>query len=383
MKSVLIVDDEQILLDTYALVCSTQYIADTALDAAAGLAKFEAGNSYAVVLSDMNMPRVSGAAFLAQVRARWPDTVRIMLTGNRDQATAVAALHQGNVFRFLNKPCSPDALLEAVAAGIRQYELQVAERELLEKTLNGSVQILSEMLAMAEPALMVRAQKLRERAASLARHLRLENAWEIEIAAMLRTIGSMTIPHEIVLKSRRGLALTASEQQMIQRIPEIGSTLVTRIPRLEGVARIILYQDKNFDGTGFPKDNIRGELIPMGARLLAIVAELLRLEAAGAAPGAALDALGSKTGRYDPKLLQALRAPEAPAGAADASGEPVLLADLRVGQTLAKDIVTVDGVMLVSSGYSITETLLQKLKNYAASTGLVEPLFIERRPIAA
>lgn len=85
-----------------------------------------------VVMSDMTMPEMTGVELLALAELNSPDTVRIMLTGNRDQKTARDAVNLGHVFRFLSKSCQPEEMIFALEAGIRQHQLLTAERELLE-----------------------------------------------------------------------------------------------------------------------------------------------------------------------------------------------------------------------------------------------------------
>lgn len=118
----------------------------------------ESRGPFAVVVSDMRMPRVDGAQFLARVEEASPDSVRIMLTGNADQEAAVRAINEGHIFRFLNKPCRPQLLVGTIAMGIRQYRLQTAERELLEKTFSGGIRLLSDVLAIASPDAFGRGQ---------------------------------------------------------------------------------------------------------------------------------------------------------------------------------------------------------------------------------
>lgn len=91
--------------------------------------------AFQVVVSDMQMPGMNGAEFLAQVKARFPETVRVMLTGNADLPTALAAVNEGHIFQLLLKPCEGDRLIQSVAAALLQHRLENAERELLREQL--------------------------------------------------------------------------------------------------------------------------------------------------------------------------------------------------------------------------------------------------------
>src|SRR4030042_1805929 len=98
---------------------------------------FPSGKPYAVIVSDLKMPGMNGIKFLSKVREMAPDSVRVMLTGFAELQTAIDAVNEGNIFRFLTKPCPPDILSRALDMGIEQYRLITAERELLEQTLKG------------------------------------------------------------------------------------------------------------------------------------------------------------------------------------------------------------------------------------------------------
>ena len=90
----------------------------------------------------MWMPGMDGIKLLARVKNLYPDTVRIMLTGNADQETAIEAVNCGQIFRFLTKPIPPEALTNSLDLAIREYRLITAEKELLSQTLKGSVNVL-------------------------------------------------------------------------------------------------------------------------------------------------------------------------------------------------------------------------------------------------
>src|SRR5882724_8374025 len=143
MKKILLVDDEPNLLAALQRALRKQFAVETACGGAAGLVALQKWRDYAVVVSDMRMPEMNGVEFLSRTREIAPDVVRIMLTGNADQATAIEAINQGRIFTFLHKPCSPEKLAEALTAGVVHHQLVTAERELMESTLRGSVKILT------------------------------------------------------------------------------------------------------------------------------------------------------------------------------------------------------------------------------------------------
>jgi response regulator RpfG family c-di-GMP phosphodiesterase len=378
---ILCVDDDANVLAGYQRNLRKQFNLDTALSGQAGLAMLDSQGPYAVVVADMNMPGMNGIQFLMEVQRRAPDTVRIMLTGNADQQTAIAAVNQGHVFQFLTKPCPTEALASALRQALRQYQLVVAERELLEKTLNGSIKVLVDVLSMADPQSFGFGQKLRDAMRTFAKALNVEQCWELELAAMLSPIGYVTIPPAVLQKHRAGLSLSGPERDMIERVPEFGANLLANIPRLEPVARIVRYHAKRFDGTGFPADEVKGEDIPVGARILKVLSDLVQLEAKGLPRHKALEQMRTRTGWYDPRVLSAAFAcfdvylPEGPA--APAAPRAVSLSDLRVGHILAEKVVSNDGVVIAGPGTEVTQMVLQKLHNFAQLSGIKEPILIE------
>src|SRR5262249_1916023 len=142
-ETILLVDDEPNVLLGYQRLLRGEFDTETAVGAPLALKIIQARGPFAIVLSDMRMPEMDGIEFLTRVKALSPDTVRIMLTGYADVKTALSAVNDGNIFRFLTKPCSKETLASALAAGLAQYRLVTTEKELLEKTLAGSVALLT------------------------------------------------------------------------------------------------------------------------------------------------------------------------------------------------------------------------------------------------
>jgi response regulator RpfG family c-di-GMP phosphodiesterase len=381
MKKILFVDDEPNVLAAFQRQLRKQFAVEIAVGPIAGLAVLANPADFAVVVADMRMPEMNGVEFLVKVKTAAPDAVRMMLTGNADQTTAIEAINEGNIFRFLNKPCPPDRLTDALNAALRQHELIMAERELLENTLSGSIKVLSEILALVEPRTFGHAEALRDDIRLLAEFMKISPSWDLEAAALLSQIGCVTIPPEIVLKARVNHALSPKEQELFQRIPAIGGNLLAHIPRLDQVSKIILYQNKRFDGAGFPEDALAGSEIPIGARMLKALIDLSQVETKCTSRSAALAQLRTRDGWYDQQVLDAIAdcfrlRSDQPINAATL---PVSLnfPDLRVGHLLASDIVTRDGVLIIAAGNRITPPLIQRLRNFATLSGIKEPIFVE------
>jgi response regulator RpfG family c-di-GMP phosphodiesterase len=378
-NKILCVDDDANILAGFQRNLRKQFSLDIAVGPKEGLASLDASGPYAVVVADMQMPGMNGVEFLIAVEQKAPDTVRIMLTGNADQKTAADAVNQGHVFRFLNKPCPPESLAQALTAGLKQYRLITAERELLEKTLHGSIKVLIDVLSVLDPQAFGRSQRIREHMRVFAKSQKSGETWELELAAMLSQVGCVTIPSAVLDKVRGKQGLSAAEKDMLARVPQIAADLLANIPRLENVSRIVLYQMKNFDGSGFPVDSVAGEEIPLGSRLLRVLNDLVLFESNKLPLVKAFEKMQHTSGRYDPKVLQAMAAafdvcvsPKIH----EAASQSVTWKDLRVGHRLLSDVQTSDGLLIFPSGTEVSQAVMGKLRNFAELSGIKEPLLI-------
>jgi len=379
-EKVLFVDDDPNLLAACERNFHRQFQVETAEGGEAAMEKIAARGPFAVVVSDRQMPRMDGITFLSRVKERAPDTVRLMLTGNADLEGAIKVVNEGNIFRFLTKPCSLEVLGKAVEDALAQHRLVTSEKELLNKTLSGSIKLLTDILSMMEPQSFGRAQSLRNLISTVTNKFKTENDWEIPLAVMLAPIGNVTIPPELLLRARAGDALSKVEQQIVAQLPETAARLLANIPRLEGVARIVRYQHKNFDGSGSPHDLVKGEALPLGSRLLKILTDLARLQTRQLNRLEALNEMQSRLGWYDPALLAAVREYYGVGVAARTAGHAnisVELSDLAPGMVLHSNIETRDGTMILCAGNHLTEMTLEKIKNFARVSGIREPIFVE------
>jgi len=364
---ILFVDDDIHLLDGLQRSLRRQFNIDVAIGGAEGLAEIAEHGPFAVVVADMQMPGMSGLEFLRQVQIQSPDSVRLMLTGNADQKTAVDAVNDGRVFRFLNKPCPAVELVPVLEAGLGQFRLLRAERELLENTLGGALKVLTEILSTIDPGTFERGQHLRALCREFAAEVGFAMTWETEIAATLLSIGRVTIPPSVLEKLRLHVPLSATESGLLRQVPELGAQLLEKIPRLENVVAIVRYQQKHFDGSGFPEGGCAGEKIPLSARLLKFLGDLADAEALGLPRPEAWQKLRERVGQYDPGMLRASARwcqvlPPEKAGLPPA--QEVEVDELQADQVLAQDVFSVDGLFLLAADTTLTGMLTAKLRNF-------------------
>ena len=131
LARVLLVDDEQAILDGLRRQLRTKFDITTALGGEEALRIMGSTPPFAVVMSDMRMPRMDGVAFLTAVREKYPDTVRLLLTGQTDMQSTIDAINLGQIHRFLMKPC-PASAIEAVLRDAAELHRQtLSERDLV------------------------------------------------------------------------------------------------------------------------------------------------------------------------------------------------------------------------------------------------------------
>jgi response regulator RpfG family c-di-GMP phosphodiesterase len=359
---VLCVDDEPRVLDGLSLTLRRFYQVTTAASGPAALEILEREPGFTVVLSDMRMPAMDGATLLARVRALAPDATRLLLTGETDIAGAILAVNEGQIFRFLTKPCPPQTLIAAMDAAWEQHRLVTAEKELLEQTLRGAVQALTDVLALTSPAAFGRAQRIQRNATDIAVRIGLADRWQVEVAAMLSQLGYVTLPPEVVERAYEGAPLSEADQQLVARVPAATDRLVANIPRLEGVRAILSSCSRRNAGV------VPGHASPgveIGSRILAVALEYDALETAGCEPHVAIDRLRARH-TFDPACVTALA--EARAAAEVAQIRDVPLAGLLPGMTLVDDVKTVAGMLLIARGLEVTDTFLERVRHFRPGT---------------
>lgn len=374
-ESILFVDDEINILESLKRNLRRSFVIDTALGGAAGLEAVRRRGPFAVVVSDMRMPGMDGTAFLSQVRTLSPDTVRLLLTGQADLRDAIAVVNEGQIFRFLTKPCAPETLTLALHDALKQYRLQRAERELLDNTLKGSIKLLVDILSLANPNLFSRAMRIRKLAAEVGKRLGLTNLWEVEMAAMFSQIGCVSLPNELLERKFSGTPLSGEDAELFSRHPQHGRELLCNIPRLEAVAEAVAFQNKHFDGSGLPVNALSGESLPISARILKALLDFDQLAQEGRDERDALREMSQRNGWYDPQVLAALTAVIAHAESGYVI-KHISAVEITQGMIPAEGIYHRNGALLVPARQEISKVIELKLQNYARAQQVREPIAI-------
>src|SRR5688572_14312364 len=218
---ILLVDDEPNLLDGLRRQLRRDFTVETAVGAANGLFALKPAEPFAVIVSDFLMPGINGAQFLAAAAKAAPTSTRMLLTGHTSLADAAVTVNQGRVFRMLLKPVDTETMTAALRDCVTQHRLVVAERELLERTLQGSVKALSDVLSLASPSAFGRASRMRRVASAVLDRVDVEDRWAVELAVEMAQLGIVALPPTVAGKLDTGAELTPAERAMVDELPAV------------------------------------------------------------------------------------------------------------------------------------------------------------------
>ncbi len=416
--TLLFVDDEQnILASLKRLFRPLGYTIHTAGGGAEALSVLEK-EVVDVVVSDMRMPEMDGAQFMEQVATRWPDTVRILLTGYADITSTIAAVNKGGIWKYINKPWDDNDLKQSVHNALERkllidenrrlqqltrtqndelrelnsgLEVKVAARtseiqqmmdqlELTHETLNKSyaqsVKVFASLIEMRERHGRGHARRVADLAQRMAVKLGM-NATDVQdvgYAALLHDIGKIALPDKLLAKPFA--ELQPAERQEVVKHPVIGQGVLMALESLQETGRYIRSHHELWDGKGYP-DGLSGEQIPLGARILAVANDYDALQLGSLTTNKipakdARDFIVNNSGkRYDPRVVAVFAglAVESVLDAQVEKGTKIVSRNLRAGMTMTNDLITKDGVLLLSRGYLLDEHLIAKIQSVEKSLG--------------
>jgi response regulator RpfG family c-di-GMP phosphodiesterase len=373
-EKILFVDDEPNVLESIQRQLRKRFEVATAEGGNEALRILKEQGPFAVIVSDMRMPQMNGIELLTQAKDLYPDMVRLMLTGNADQETAMEAVNTGQIFRFLTKPCPQPTFITSLALALRQHRLIVAEKELLQKTLKGSIHVLSELLSVANPLAFSSGLRIKDYVTSIAEALDLPSLWQYEIAALMSQIGCITLPGDVLSKVYAGHELTEDETEMYQNHPLTGAALLEKIPRLENVTKMIELQQKRYDEYTDELKNSHFEEVLIGSQIIKAVIDFDRQLCRGASRTDALSWMRKQKNCYNPEVLKTLDTIRV-----ENQGQILSLniSQISDGVVAAEDVMAKNGVLIIPKGQMITKPLLQGLKNFSMQVGVVEPIRVQ------
>lgn len=358
-ERVLMVDDDRNLLNSFQRQLRKRINLETATSGADGVQAIRYDGPFAVVVSDMQMPGMNGVEFLSEVRKLSPDTVRIMLTGNANMETAIDAVNDGAIFRFLNKPVQTEQLYSIIYDGMRQYRLVAAEKVLLNKTLKGAVDLLADVLSVVNPVAFSQSSRIKQHVHAMVKSLSLQDSWHYDLAAMLCQLGYISLNDKLLKKLSEGAELTKAEEAAYRGHPAMGARLLKHIPRLEIVAAMVEMQHTNVAKFEFRGELSNKEKAILGGQVLRVATAYDHLLSSGKSEDEAIAALKDEPSKYDPILVEALSM-----GAKNRRVEVLTLpiSKLEAGFVLDQPIIAADGgTLLVAKGQVLSPALLLRL----------------------
>jgi response regulator RpfG family c-di-GMP phosphodiesterase len=369
---ILFVDDDPDTLDSYKCALSSEFSIDIADGAANGFAAIEKNGPYSVVISDMRMPLVTGVEFLSQVRRRASDTVRMLLTN--DTNSAIEAINQGNIFRFLTKPCKPEMLASAIRVGIAQYRLITGERDLLEKTLLGSIKVLGDVLSAASPEAFGRSTRIARYVRHIMGKVPLTSPWCVEAAAALSQLGCITLEPDIVRRVYAGVKLSTEEQSRFNAHPQAAMELLKNIPRLESASWIIGQQLKCDIQEPEAFAGFSSKELLLGAKIVKLAVAFEELRFKFASNRTALASLRARSNEFESSLVDTLR--DFQQAHAERRLSRVSTSRLRPGMILDQEIENSQGVLLMAKGQELTSALIMRLQNFSRAQAINKEVMV-------
>lgn len=429
LATLLLVDDEDNILNSLRRVLRNEpYRLLTAGSGEAALALLEQ-QPVDLVISDARMPGMDGATLLAEVQQRWPQCLRILLTGYADITTTVKAINEGQIYRYISKPWDDDELRLIIRQALA-FQHSERERLRLEALTREQNERLQELNATLDQRVRDRTAELEQTADMLdlayaelrksyvtatevfanlvgqrlskerqtntqvialvkayAEHHRLDerSSNDLAMAAALYNIGKLTWDDQLL--GRPSDTLYKEERARYRQYPVVGENLLMTLEPVQDAGRLIRHHQERWDGNGFP-DRLEGVAIPFGARLLKLAVDFIELQRGLVLErrlnrDEALLLIKKYAGRlYDPELCDAFielctsLAPDLVL--ADASILAVDTRRLEPGMLLARNLHAENGMLLLNEGKPLTRALIHKLIAFEASEGGRYTLFVRK-----
>jgi response regulator RpfG family c-di-GMP phosphodiesterase len=406
LNRILIVDDEAVVLAALSKTLQLEGYSVSAVEDPLEAIHLVQTTPFSVILSDQQMPALSGLEFLAQAKILQPNATRILITAVLSLNTVIEAINRGEVYRFIVKPWLREELLVTIRNAALRYELlcrnailheqttamnqklaaQVAQfdaqnrqlqelNQTLHKNLDRSVQLCLKTMEAFYPLLGQNARRVLAICQAMADSLKLpeDQRRVLEIGARLCDIGLVGVPRELIRKWKETPQVLSEEERTIVELhPALGEELVAFVADLEAVGPTIRAHHERYDGKGYP-DKLSGDQIPWLARLLAVAVAYADYPSIDAA---AIESIKIGSGEaFDPDavrvFLRCLPQAEVPR-----SQRSVLLSELQPGMVVASGIYTAFGILLIPEGQTLAEPHINLLRNHSRMSPITQSLLV-------
>ncbi|MFG6467896.1 HD domain-containing phosphohydrolase [Roseateles sp. BYS87W] len=390
-----------------------------------------------LVMSDMRMPQMDGAQLLQIVRQRWPDAMRLLLTGYADISSTIAAINQGEIHRYISKPWDDQELLLSLREALdrhrlahenrilqkvtaEQYDqLQTANAKLdeMNRQLEGnnaqlekrvasrtaelsqvndmlgaayqqlqtnfmlSIKVFAGLLELREGSLPGFSEKVGSLSQRLALKLGLSESQRTDCyaAGLLCEIGKIGLPDRMLRKAFS--AMDDEERKRYCRHPLMAEAALMPLNDLRSVSRLVRQHQERVDGRGYP-DGLSGDDVPIQAQLIGLAATYEGLMAGRLAekrytPEEAQEAIIKASGsHYSPALVDAFKKVMADAVAQEPPMREVKVNELAPGMVMGRDLISPRGTLLLSKGYMFDAAVIRTLNELVRREGLNVSFFV-------
>ena len=357
-NKILCVDDEESILRGFQLNLRKDFELHLASDGVEGLEVFEKEGGFALVLSDMRMPRMNGAEMLSEIKKRDHEVSTILLTGHTDFDSAMAAVNDGNVFRMLSKPCPPERLIKVLNDGLEQHDLVKSKRILLDQTLRRAVDALAESLCTAKPLFFGRVQRVRRMANELADKLAIPNSWRVDVASVFSQLAYLALPENITEDVYYRRDLSKEVKALLAKFPEDTRNILNKIPGLEEVGEILKSVDIQYRFEQEKDDGVR-----IAASILKVALDFDYYEEQGYNRTLIVKTLKERDKDYDPKVTESLSDLIVIAAETSTLNE-ILIDEIDLGMRLTQELRLDDGFLIAAAGTDVDGQLLKVIRNY-------------------
>ncbi|KZN16239.1 MULTISPECIES: HD domain-containing phosphohydrolase [Pseudomonas] len=424
----LLVDDEESILNSLRRLLRGQPYEVLLATSGAQALEIMAQQPIDLVMSDARMPNMDGATLLAHVHQRYPDTLRIMLTGYADPSVIIKAINGGQIHRYISKPWHDEEMLLTLRQSLA-YQHSERERlrlvqetwdqneklKLLNATLEKHVAARTSELQQTADMLDLAYEELKRsyvtgtEVFSLLANLRLPPAKQtnrqiielvrvycklhgldegssrdLTMAAALYNIGKLSWTDSMM--STPSDLLHHNDRERYRGYPKQSESLLMTLDPMKDAARLILHHQERWDGSGFP-DRLKGEAIPFGSRLLKLAVDFIELQRGlilerQMNSDEALVYIRQYAGRlYDPELvedfIQVCATYLSDVTLADPTVKVLTTRDLAAGMILARNLNADNGMLLLNAGKVLNGPLVEKLIAFEAMEGARYSIFVK------
>ncbi|MBV8659340.1 MAG: response regulator [Burkholderiales bacterium] len=414
---VMFVDDEANILSAVRRLFRTSEYEIVTVGSGREALAYMAGNPVDVVVSDMRMPEQTGAELLCIVKQRWPECMRIILTGYADMTDTISAINRGEIYRYLLKPWQDDEFMAVVrdALGIkhlrdertrlealvrqqnRELEQKVRERtaelqkamgllstahDTLKKSFVASIKVFTSLIELRGDTIGAHSRRVADLAKQIARGMGLSDAeaQEVMVAGLLHDIGKLALPDRLL--EIPYVAMSPPDRVEFEKHAVNGQAALMAVEQLQRPGMMIRHHHERYDGKGYP-DELALEQIEIGARILAVANDFDELqmglleERALDRNAAAHSMLRQAGKRYDPRVMEVFASLVLTPDAKPPQEEVAMKSmELRPGMILARDLRTQNGMLLLAKDYALDERLIEQIFGFERSARAPLPIFI-------